>query len=189
MCWSITFVYYIKEYRNYSSVIFISRLSPFNSFLDLSSLWKIRPQYIWTLRTPGYDLRPTTNNNNNNNTKIKNYTSTDNIFRKRIYLDTLYTKLKGNTCCGISVFLGSMVVFLECIYLILPGNLDSIVIVLPFPKFVHIWLKAVQAITRLEDITWQVVPVMNCSLAKDASPQIKPASSHEHFYCGIWCCC
>jgi len=27
----------------------------------------------------------------------------------------------------------------------------------------------------------QVVPVMNCSLAKDASPQIKPASSYEHF--------
>ena len=24
-----------------------------------------------------------------------------------------------------------------------------------------------------------VVPVMNCSLTKDASPQIKPASSHE----------
>jgi len=28
----------------------------------------------------------------------------------------------------------------------------------------------------------QVVPVMNCSLAKDASPQIKPASSHEHLF-------
>jgi len=27
----------------------------------------------------------------------------------------------------------------------------------------------------------QVVPVVNCSLAKDASPQIKLASSHEHF--------
>ena len=27
----------------------------------------------------------------------------------------------------------------------------------------------------------QVVPVMNCSLAKDASPQIKPGSSHEDF--------
>jgi len=28
----------------------------------------------------------------------------------------------------------------------------------------------------------QVIPVMNCSLAKDASPQIKPASSLEHFW-------
>jgi len=27
----------------------------------------------------------------------------------------------------------------------------------------------------------QVVPVMNCSLAKDTSSQIKPALSHEHF--------
>jgi len=75
------------------------------------------------------------------------------------------------------LFRSFLVVFLECIYLILSWQS----IALPLPKFVQILLKAVQTSTRYYMFS-QVVPVMNCSLAKDASPQIKPAWSHEHFF-------
>ena len=76
----------------------------------------------------------------------------------------------------VMVFQSFFVVFLECIYLILSWQS----IALPFPKSVQIWLKTVQTST-IYDMFKQVVPVMNCSLAKDAYPQIKPTSSHEHF--------
>ena len=71
------------------------------------------------------------------------------------------------------VFWSFLVLFLECIYLILLWQSKA----LPSPKFV---VKAVQTSTRYHMFR-QVVPIMNCSLATDASFQLKPASSHEHF--------